>query len=758
MKSLFPGYHRPTEEEFHQMWQECIFAFDASMLLNIYRYPSETLEGFFNILERLKDRIWIPHQVATEFYENREVVIAYQLNIYNEIEKRFNESYGKLENQLAGFKRHFSIKPEQLLQLIQSGIQNAKESLKKERESYPDMSSSDPLRDRLVELFASNVGSPFDNKRLSEIYLEAEQRFNFKQPPGYNDAKKPFPEKYGDVVVWFQLIEYAKTKQRPLILVTDDRKEDWWLKKDGGTVAPRPELTNEIQAKAGIKFYMYHSEQFIKYAQEFLDLEDQQVAVQGVEEIGKQDEAYQREIDYSVSPSWINLRAFENARLFDNSLIRQAVEAARAFDNPLIRQAIEQARRFDNPLIRQAIEQARKFDNPLMRQAIENVRLFDNSLMRQAVENARLLDNLHIRQTIEGTRWLDNSHIRQAVEAARLWQRNHLSGQSISRDIYADISPKRLSDLQSSESSKDVKVEVLLNTEVYGSSEDETVEDVDDSDKRSESQPYEFNNYPLTATLVHRSDSPRSFETLHRLRKPTFDEWEEWSLKIERSRRYLSPAEIDEHNARKGEYDEDATEIWEHFYGEWEASERFYNKLILEIAGVRLNEDDKFPVNQFREFAPELIENLRISKVNVITKLYKCYCGLETSVSSDNDEQRINQNIYHNSSSFDVIHILRKPTEDESYAFRTNIVKGYFSTDEDNQEIIELKLNLSTAVEFYNKLLINIENATVSGQPFTAETRNAFLEAINPVYKLRVLEPLFDVNAWYFKIDDWRIP
>jgi hypothetical protein len=44
------------------------------------------------------------------------------------------------------------------------------------------------------------------------------------------------------------------------------------------------------------------------------------------------------------------------------------------------------------------------------------------------------------------------------------------------------------------------------------------------------------------------------------------------------------------------------------------------------------------------------------------------------------------------------------------------------------------------------------------GQAFSDETRGLFLEAINPVYKLRVLEPLFDVNAWYFKIDDWTFP
>ncbi len=36
MRDLFPGYYRPTEEEFAKMWQEGIFVFDANVLLNIY--------------------------------------------------------------------------------------------------------------------------------------------------------------------------------------------------------------------------------------------------------------------------------------------------------------------------------------------------------------------------------------------------------------------------------------------------------------------------------------------------------------------------------------------------------------------------------------------------------------------------------------------------------------------------------------------------------------------------------------------------
>lgn len=756
------------------MWQECVFAFDANMLLHIYRYTPETQESFVLVLDRLKDRIWAPYQAAREYYDNRETVIENQLKVYDDINSLLDETYVKLKTQLAAYKTHVSVKTEQVLESIKSGVEKAKESLANNKQTHPDVASSKLLGEKLTALFEGKVGSQFSTAKLLEIYEEAERRFKAQIPPGFKDAKgKEYPDKYGDVVMWFQLIEYAKAQRKPIIFVTDDRKEDWWLKEKGQTVSPRPELINEIQNEAHVKFYMYHSEQFLTYAQEFLGLEDQQAAIQEVEEIGKQDEAYQGAIDYFESQNSISRRVLENPKL-DNRLLREAAEAAQSLENPLIRRAIETASSFDNLVARRAIENAKALNDPLMRRAIEDARTFDNPLIRQAIETARAVDNPLARQAIEAVtssfspsvrrivedaRTVDSSLMRQAVEAARAWRNNPLSGQSVPRTISVNISPKRSSDVQNIEGSNDVKVEVVLNRDLYDSPEDESDEDVRDFEPRAATPPYEFNNFPRTITLTHFRNTPRPHKTLHQLRKPTFAEWEEWSLNIECTRRYLSPAEVAESSADNSGEEEKEKEVWEIFYGEWEASKQLYNKIILEIAGVKLDKKDDFPTDQFRELGPEVIAKLPFEfKETVITGLYECWCGLESPVSSDDAEQRIYQSLSYKSSSYDVIHTLRKPTEHESYAFRTTIVKGYFSTNEDNQEIIQLKLNLSTAIEFYNKLIISIENATVDGQPFSDEARKAFLDAINPIYKLRILEPLFDLNAWYFKIDEIRIP
>ena len=755
------------------MWQECVFAFDANMLLHIYRYTPETQESFYRVLERLKDRIWVSHQAATEYYENREKVIEDQLKVYDDINRLLDDAYTKLETQLAVFKRHVSVKTGPVLESIKSGVVKAKESLETNKQAHPDAAISVLLGEKITALFEGKVGDQFSTARLLEIYEEAERRFKAQIPPGYKDAKgKEYPDKYGDVVGWFQLIEYAKALRKPIIFVTDDRKDDWWRKEKGQTISPRSELINEIENEARVKFYMYNSEQFLRHAQEFLELEDQQAAIQEVEEVGRQDEAYQGAIDYFEAQDSISRRVIENPA-FNNRLAREAAEAARALDNPLIRQAVETARSFDSPAVRHALETASALDNPVMRLAAEAAKAFDAPLMRQAAEAARAVNDPLTRQAVEAftssyspsvrrlledARAVDNSLMRQAVEAATAWRHNPLSGQSVPRSLIVDISPKRSSVLRDAEGSRDVKIEVPLSSDLYGSAEDETAETAADFEPRPSTPPYEFNNFPRVITLTHFARTPNSRKTLHRVRRPTSGEWDEWALNIECTRRLLTPAESAEDGVDAGE-DGQEREAWRLFYGEWEASKQLYDQIILEIAGVKISKGDDFPTDQFRELPPEIIAKVPFGfKETVITGLYECWCGQETPASADAAEQRVYQNLSYKSESYDVIHTLRKPTQDESYAFRTNIVKGYFSTDEDNREIIQLQLNLSAAVEFYNELIINIGNATLRGRPFSSETRSTFLETINPVYKLRVLEPLFNVNAWYFKIDEIRFP
>src|SRR5262249_24633967 len=103
MPNLFPGYYRPTEEEFSALWQECVFAFDANVLLNVYRYSQATRERFLEILDRLRERIWLPYQAALEYQENRLRVLSAQYDPYESIPQQLRTLHNELRKK---YPRH----------------------------------------------------------------------------------------------------------------------------------------------------------------------------------------------------------------------------------------------------------------------------------------------------------------------------------------------------------------------------------------------------------------------------------------------------------------------------------------------------------------------------------------------------------------------------------------------------------------------------------------------------------------------------
>jgi hypothetical protein len=298
MRDLFRGYYKPTPEELAEIWKTCTFSFDANVLLHIYSYTPETRESFFEILKRLRERIWIPHQVAYEYQKNRLYVISDQLKAYEDIEIILNKNFSSLRSELfKDYKRHPFLNTQQIVEELEKAIEEIKAKIKFTQTNHPNYLEADDLREVLTDLLEGKVGNPYSEEELENIYQKAEKRFTYKKPPGYKDAKKPIPKSYGDVVLWFQLIDYARIQQKPLIFITDDNKEDWWLKYEGETVEPRPDLIQEILSEVNVEnfqFYMYHSDQFMDYAEKFLNLPVQPEAVKEARDIMLQDTAEKR--------------------------------------------------------------------------------------------------------------------------------------------------------------------------------------------------------------------------------------------------------------------------------------------------------------------------------------------------------------------------------------------------------------------------------------------------------------------------------
>jgi hypothetical protein len=307
MKDLFPGYYSPSDKEFLELWQQCIFIFDTNVLLDFYEHRNETRKDFFKVLDAIKDRLWIPHQVALEYHENR-------INRIKQAESNFTEAKKILDNEVSkildqettktlshNFKSQY-FSPE--------AVQEIRENVKKVFDTFWDklafckedliqIDGSDYIRDTLIDLFQGKIGEPPTNQaELDEIYLEGQQRYEIFRPPGFKDQQDKkldshyickglaFKRVYGDLILWKQILKQVKSKPLShIIFITGDNKPDWWRKEHGEIIGGRPELVEEILEAGASLFYMYKPERFLEYARKYLQLEVKEESIQQVEEV-----------------------------------------------------------------------------------------------------------------------------------------------------------------------------------------------------------------------------------------------------------------------------------------------------------------------------------------------------------------------------------------------------------------------------------------------------------------------------------------
>ena len=298
MRSLFPEFNKPTTKGFKKLWTQAIFVFDTNVLLSLYRIPQQAREKMISVLRELQkqNRIWIPHQVATEFYRKRPDVIHTQEKSHNEVIELLN----KAEQEIS---KKFDSKD--ILKKIKGSCKIIRAEIEKSKKRDCDWLKKDKIETELNKIFQSKVGVAFDNTKLNEIYTNGKERYEKEIPPGYEDKKKDKDDKtgtrkFGDLIIWFQIIEQAKTDKKPFILVTDEQKEDWWWKINGTTtIGPRHELRKEIKELAEIEFYMYQSEQFMKHAGEYLKVKFDTKLIEQVKK--SKEELMQSQDELSVS-------------------------------------------------------------------------------------------------------------------------------------------------------------------------------------------------------------------------------------------------------------------------------------------------------------------------------------------------------------------------------------------------------------------------------------------------------------------------
>ncbi len=271
MNKQLAGYYQLTTKEFDKLWKESLIVVDTNVLLNLYRYSDTTSKKILLTLKQFSDRLWIPNQVEHEFTEKRLDVIEEQKKVYKSLIDAVEKSEKSLNQKFSEHTRHPFIDIKKLQREIQQDYLKIKNDLQQIENTHPDYFEKDPILIELTSLFNGKIGESYSDQQLQGIFIEGKKRYESNVPPGYLDTDKTQDlEKYGDLILWFQIIDKAKSSCKSIILVNDEKKGDWWFIKKGNIFGPRPELIDEIQQKANVLFYMYNSNRFVLFAQEFL--------------------------------------------------------------------------------------------------------------------------------------------------------------------------------------------------------------------------------------------------------------------------------------------------------------------------------------------------------------------------------------------------------------------------------------------------------------------------------------------------------
>jgi hypothetical protein len=315
MRETFIGYYRPTEEEFKEMWAKALFSVDANILLNIYRYRVKLREALFTIFEKLGDRLWVTYQAAEEFHRRRLGVIEDQAKRYYEVVQQLD----KITESLKALRRHHAyIDLHGMADRVAAFVAEQKGALEHSRDQHPDLAENDPLWERLATLLAGKVGKRYTTAERAAVMKEVKSRVDARIPPGWKDSNKTDDDGvpgYGDVLIWLQLkAKVLEGKHDQVIFVTDDSKEDWWIRKGGKTLGPLPELIHEMRDEAGgARLYIYKGDQFIKYGSEHF-------GIAGGEQLAKEAKEVRRSVHSRPSLTEITLRS-EVGRAVDGFLV-----------------------------------------------------------------------------------------------------------------------------------------------------------------------------------------------------------------------------------------------------------------------------------------------------------------------------------------------------------------------------------------------------------------------------------------------------
>lgn len=373
MEDTYRKYYL-TDDVITSMIDGALVVFDASALLELYCYSDSTQEQITTtVFDFLCGRLWMPAQAQFEYLKNKNKVANKAAQSYRSlidpssgdgghgdkikvaadkfgtteldtiksqlktlIEKTSKEDkhpffpigiYADLDVGIQTIEQHIGAF-RQTVQIFKDSFQSAID------EKISALSAKDDvIQERISEKF--QFGPEMTYSEMTSIATEGVFRYQEEIPPGYADAKQKIGmQKFGDLFIWKQILQYAQKAEKDVLLITNDVKPDWY---DRELDAPRYELLKEFHSATGHSFWSLKMSRFLYLINKKLS-EETQIPESVIDEVSsfrpsskdfatgdecwdmlqgllfEEDDCIQIIDEHTISADW---RVFGSVRLFE---------------------------------------------------------------------------------------------------------------------------------------------------------------------------------------------------------------------------------------------------------------------------------------------------------------------------------------------------------------------------------------------------------------------------------------------------------
>ncbi|WP_337237469.1 PIN domain-containing protein [Proteus faecis] len=231
-------------EPISEIKDEALVVLDANVLLVPFTTNIKTAEVIKDLYTRLakSDQLFLPAQAIREYLDNRAVKIT---DINETLQKKSNQSFNyvgthPLLESLVEYQEVIKLE-----ESLKTAINNYQTKIRNTLSAIQAWGWNDPVSKMYHEVLANRI---LDDEALDFAKIEKDltRRNDLNIPPGYKDKNKD-NNQAGDLVIWHEILNLAKTKDQHLIFVSVDEKTDWWHQSGKSPLYPRFELVDEFR-------------------------------------------------------------------------------------------------------------------------------------------------------------------------------------------------------------------------------------------------------------------------------------------------------------------------------------------------------------------------------------------------------------------------------------------------------------------------------------------------------------------------------